>query len=116
LRSTEGLADTLPELTSVRIKAATSKGTALKVDHAITNDTNVDVVKGFFPFGERPKAGDTLYLAQDAAFKKNSATITLHVTIGNSPKSPGAKLAYELWDGNSWFPLTEKREKPDTTT
>lgn len=114
LRSTEGLADTLPELTSVRIKAATSKGTALKVDHAITNDTNVDVVKGFFPFGERPKAGDTLYLAQDAAFKKNSATITLHFTIANSPKSPGAKLAYELWDGNSWFPIVVT-EKDDTT-
>jgi len=116
LPNKEGVADTLPELTSVQIKAVTSMRTGLQVDHAITNDTKVDVVKGFFPFGERPKAGDTLYLAQEAAFKKNGATITLHVTIGNSPKSPGAKLAYELWDGNSWFPLTEKCEKPDTTT
>ena len=105
--ATSVTADKLPELKSVQIRAAIAKSNGLKIDHAITNDTKVDVVKGFFPFGERPKAGDTLYLAQQGAFSKSGATVTLHVTVANSPKAAGVKLAYELWDGNSWFPMSE---------
>ena len=111
--ATYGEAGKLPELTTVQIKAATSKRTGLKVDHVIVNDTKVDVVKSFFPFGERPKSGDALYLAHPAAFKKNGATITLHLTISNSPKAAGVKLEYEFWDGNSWSLLTTSG---DTTT
>ncbi len=108
-----GQAGKLPELQSLKIKAATSKSTGLKVDHAIVNDTKVDVVKGFFPFGERPKIGDTLYLAQPAAFNKNGATITLHISIANSPQAAGVNLVFEIWDGNSWYSLTKTG---DTTT
>lgn len=97
----------LPEIQSLKIKAATSKSTGLKVDHAIVNETKVDVVKGFFPFGERPKTGDTFYLAQPAAFKKNGATITLHISIANSPQAAGVNLVFEIWDDNSWYSLTK---------
>lgn len=109
---THGEAGKLPELTTVQIKAATSKRTGLRIDHAIVNDTKVDVVKSFFPFGERPKTGDTLYLAHPAAFNKNGATITLHLTISNSPKANNVTLEYEFWDGTSWTLLT----KPGDTT
>ena len=91
-------------------------GTGLKVDHAIANDTKVDVVKGFFPFGERPKAGDTLYLALQEVFKKNGATFTFHITIANSPKAANVDLAFEYWDGNSWSPLTRKTDGTNNLT
>jgi len=112
----DGQADKLPELKQVQIKAATSRGTGLQVDHAITNDTKVDVVKGFFPFGERPKVGDTLYLAQQGAFKKTGATITLHIKIGNAATGDALSLAYEFWDGNSWYPLTKNDDKASNLT
>lgn len=105
--ATHGPAGKLPELTNVQIKSVTSQRTGLKVDHAIVNDTKVDVVKGFFPFGERPRTGDTLYLAHPSAFRKPGATVTLHITIANSPKASGVNLVFELWDGNSWSPVTK---------
>src|ERR1044072_1353751 len=109
---TYGDAGKLAEFNSVQIKAATSKATGLKIDHIITNETKVDAVKGFFPFGERPKTGDTFYLAHPGAFSKNGATITLHLQITNSPKAVNVNLVFEVWDGNAWSSLT----KPAGTT
>ena len=103
---TNRLGRKLPELLSVGIKTATSVGRGLKLDHAIANDTKVDLVKGFFPFGERPKTGDTLYLAHQEVFKKNT-TVTFQIKISNSPNPKAVELAYEFWDGNSWFPISK---------
>ncbi len=114
--ATHGEAGKLPELTSVQIKSATSQRTGLKVDHAVVNDTKVDVVKGFFPFGERPKTGDTLYLAHPAAFNKNGATVTLHLTISNAPKANSVTLEYEFWDGHSWTLLTKTGDTTSNLT
>ena len=103
-----GEAGKLPELMGVQIKAATFSGRRLQVEHAIANDTEVDVVKGFFPFGERPKVGDSFYLAHQEAFKKLGATITFHITIANSPKAASVHLVGEFWEGKSWSLLTKK--------
>src|ERR1043165_7224930 len=105
----------LPELLSVGIKAATLGGTGLKIDHVIANDTKVDLVKGFYPFGERPKTGDTFYLAHPEVFSKNGASLTLEIKLAaNSPKAKDVKLVYELWDGGSWSPLALVKDS-DTT-
>jgi hypothetical protein len=101
-----GQAGKLPELMPVQIKQATFNGTELKPDYAIAHDTPVDTVKGFFPFGEKPKAGDALYLAQTEAFKKRGTTITLKITLANELKTSGVTLAWEFWDGTSWSALT----------
>lgn len=106
----------LPELSSVRIKAATSSRTGLKIDHAFANDTKVDLVKGFFPFGERPKTGDTLYLAHQEAFKNQGATITLHIQLANAPVANDVKLKWEFWDGNSWSLLNHTDKTASLTT
>lgn len=75
-------------------------------EQAFSNDTPVDVKKGFYPFGEIPKAGDTLYIGSEEAFSKKDARITLDIVI---KKENGDKpaLAWEYWNGKSWDDLTK---------
>lgn len=99
------------------IKTVTLKGTVnrsgLPIEHAFSNVLPVELSKDFFPFGEKPKFGDTLYLANAEAFSQAGATITLHVTLTNptpsgitAPKTDGgATLTWEYWDGNTWASL-----------
>ena len=110
-RVTNRLGEKVPELLSLGIKEATLSGTGRKIHHAIANDTTVDLVKGFYPFGERPKIGDTFYLAQPEVFNKNSLGVTLDIKIAaNSPIAHDVKLVYELWDGNSWSPISTYKD------
>jgi hypothetical protein len=117
--ATFGQEGKLPTLTVVRISQATFSGTDLKPEYAIANDTLVDIVKGFFPFGEKPKAGDALYLAHEEAFKKPGANLTLKITLANQSKAVGVTLAWEFWDGQSWVLLKKtdgKTPGPDSFT
>jgi hypothetical protein len=102
-----------PEFNPVKIiKHATLGRSGLQVEQAVANDTPVDVVKSFFPFGERPKTGDALYLAHKEAFSESGATITLHIELGNSPRaSTDIDLKYEFWDGNQWSILAIESDK-----
>jgi hypothetical protein len=108
--------EALPVLNPVKIIQAEFKGTGLKAESAITNDTPADLVKGFYPFGERPKAGDALYLAHQEAFKKPGAAITLTFTVTNSPKPDGVGLAWEFWDGTTWSALTSSSDDTNSLT
>ena len=76
----------------------------------------IDLSKDFYPFGERPKFGDTLYLGGKELFSSEDAAVVLHVELtnpagsaGSSPVPPSApqkvKLAWEFWDGSGWFQL-----------
>ena len=87
-------------------------------DRAFANLLAVDVTKDFFPFGEKPRVGDTLYLASDKAFSMPGASIRLDVTLTNlqegetpPPAQPSATLvlAWEFWNGqdNKWALLGE---------
>ena len=95
------------------IKTVTLKGTVnrsgLPIEHAFANVLPLELSKDFFPFGEKPKFGDALYLASAEAFSQAGATITLHVTLTDPNSSgitpnikPPATLTWEYWDGNTW--------------
>ena len=86
------------------------------VDNAFFNNLPLDLSKDFFPFGERPRFGDVLYLSCDA-FSKPQAKITLKIKLTN-PASAGAnapippvskqgqpKIQWEHWDGRRWVTL-----------
>ncbi|HEX8845929.1 MAG TPA: putative baseplate assembly protein [Pyrinomonadaceae bacterium] len=104
------------EFTTVMIKA-TLKRSGQQVEQAVANDTPLDVVKGFFPFGERPKTGDALYLAHKEAFSESGATITLHFKLANSPTGAnGLALSYEFWDGHQWSGLTTTKDTTNSLT
>jgi hypothetical protein len=88
----------------------------LSVQQAFVNNTKLDTTKDFFPFTEKPKFGDTLYLANAEAFSNPDASIRVHVTLTNpasgvfeAPIPPvavkGTKLQWEFWDGETWADL-----------
>jgi len=85
----------------------------LNVDQAFFNTTKLDLSKDFYPFGERPKFGDTLYLGSKELFSSQDAAVVLNVEMTNpagagseSPVPPVApekvKLMWEFWDGSEW--------------
>jgi predicted phage baseplate assembly protein len=100
--------------TSIRIHRS-----GLLPDLAFTNQLPVDLTKDFFPFGEKPKFNDTLYLASDEAFSKPNAVITLMVALTNpaddertplpARPDPSGKLtlSWEFWNGRRWDVLGE---------
>jgi hypothetical protein len=87
----------------------------LTPDQLFFNNQKLDASKDFFPFGERPRFGDTLYIASLEAFSNPDALLTLHINLTNprgridSPIPPvgpqGIKLNWEFWDGTQWGTL-----------
>jgi len=95
---------------TVRLESVREK---LSVEAALTNGVVLDPTKDFFPFGQHPAFGDTLYLACAEALSKAGATVTIHIVLTN-PESGGNQmpvppvvgrsvhLRWELWDGAHW--------------
>jgi Baseplate J-like protein len=94
----------LPTLQRLAVSAdLDQKG--LPVGRAFANAVPLDTTKDFFPFGERPRLGDALYLSAGDAFAVAEANVTLKVMLsaGNTPKkSATLKLKWEYWDGKQW--------------
>lgn len=55
----------------------------LLINSAFTNIIPLELSQAFFPFGEKPKFGDTFYFSQPEAFSKDGATIVLYFTYIN---------------------------------
>jgi predicted phage baseplate assembly protein len=83
---------------------------------AFLGNTKLDVTKEFFPFGERPKFGDTFYLAAEESLSIPGADVTLDFVLVNPasagpgaalpPVAPnGLRLRWEYWDGEAWSEL-----------
>lgn len=105
----------LPSIKTLTLDTRVSR-TGLAFDQAFFNNLKLDVTKDFFPFGERPKFGDTFYLASREALSNPDAVLTVHVTVTNpasngvdtpipAAKPQDAKLRWEFWDGNAWAEL-----------
>lgn len=105
-------ASELPAITSLRLTAAASL-TDVAVEAAFANGLALDLSRDFYPFGERPKFQDTLYIAHRDAFAEAGAAITLDVVLTNpaganaapipAVKADGqATLAWDYWDGTAW--------------
>ena len=117
----------LPVLTQVRL-GITLQNNDLAIDSAFTNGVAVELSKDFYPFGEKPKSGDTLFLAQSEVFSKAGAEVALHIVCANphyltaagravAPVNPSGdlQLAWECWDGDRWVELGRSRTPPWVT-
>lgn len=108
LLSNELQKEDLPHIDTIRTQVEIHED-GLPLDLAFVDQFPIDPSKDFFPFGEQPKVGTTLYLAGETAFSKPDASITLHVTLTNAdndksippPAKPSDDLAllWEYWDG-----------------
>ncbi|NET24637.1 putative baseplate assembly protein [Okeania sp. SIO1I7] len=125
-------ASKLPEIEDIQLEVRISSSDLL-IKTAFTNQLPVDVTKDFFPFGEKPKLGDTFYLAKNQAFSQQNAEITIHINLTNPasenneneeefPKptkaSRNIQLKWEFWNGKKWKELTTAEEEAgfeDTT-
>ncbi|MGB9927640.1 MAG: putative baseplate assembly protein [Methanosarcina sp.] len=80
--------------------------TSIKVDGifpdiVIFNSAPLDLKKGFYPFGEEPKIGDTFYIGSEEVFSKIGASISLNINAEEKLKKT-VNLIWEYWDGNEW--------------
>jgi predicted phage baseplate assembly protein len=110
----------LPTIENITI-AATLQKQNLLIEKAFVNQSPVDLSKDFFPFGEKPKFGDTLYLASQECFSKKNTSINLDISLTNpsltntqtqntSPIPPvrtdgNAQIQWEYWNGEIWEAL-----------
>ncbi len=109
----------LPTINQVTFQATVGKiGQAIAV--AFTNQFLIDLSKPFYPFGEKPKFGDILYLGSRAAFAKEGADVTLRLDLADLdalglalPKAiqkTTVTLIWEIWTANGWFLLGTSTE------
>ncbi|EGJ35419.1 MULTISPECIES: putative baseplate assembly protein [Moorena] len=109
----------LPKIEDIKLEA-NIRSTELLIETAFLNQLPVDLTKEFFPFGEKPKLGDTLYLANSQIFSQENAQITLQVNLRNpatesrgepddfplpTDASNNLRLKWEFWNGKIWQEL-----------
>jgi hypothetical protein len=111
----------LPTIASITLAAvlerpldSTPADQRLSAEAAFLNYAPVDTSKSFFPFGEKPRVGDALYLAQSEAFSSAGATVTLDINLSRPQTNPStnqpfpaivATHAWEFWDDRNWATL-----------
>lgn len=97
----------------------------LAFEAAFLNYAPVDTSKSFFPFGEKPRVGDALYLAPPEAFSATGTKVTFDINVsrpstdpvtGKSYLSPVVRLAWEFWDGRGWAVLFTSELVTDLTS
>jgi hypothetical protein len=111
--------DQLPELTSIEMTATigTLADKPMLVDSAFNNMMQLDTSKDFFPFGERPKIGDTLYLSNDKAFSQQGAVVTISISLSDGPAvSKAPVVVWEFWNGATWIPFVKPADKTNAFT
>jgi hypothetical protein len=106
----------LPKIKKITFQATVGK-TNQVIAAAFTNQFVIDLSKPFYPFGEKPKFGDILYLGSREAFSKEGADITLQFDLadleGLGLALPRAinkaeikvDLIWEIWTRQGWFLL-----------
>src|SRR6185369_7180747 len=82
----------LPTVTDIKMSFLLKREDedALTPDLGFSNQLPIDFKKDFFPFGEKPRVGDALYLASDEAFARPGATVTLKVVPTNASNATGS--------------------------
>ncbi|MBW4643008.1 MAG: putative baseplate assembly protein [Goleter apudmare HA4340-LM2] len=96
-------AEELPVIQKITLRANINRNQLL-VEQAFTNSIPADISKDFYPFGEKPKIGDVLYLANREVFSQANATVTLNVKLiqAGASDTDSLQLRWELWQDQRW--------------
>lgn len=97
----------LPLITSIKC----SLDAYSSPDGVLFNDSPVDIKKGFYPFGETPKPGDTLYIGCEELFSKTGAALEIIFNLKGGTASVDSNgdplvLVWEYWSGSTWNTLS----------
>ena len=136
------LANQLPKIADIKLETTITSTEGL-IETAFFNQLPVDLTKEFFPFGEKPKLGDTLYLANSQVFSQENALITLQVNLINPAREPdplpiaqtvtdinsapddlpvptqasrNLRLKWEFWNGKVWQELARFQDSTQVLT
>lgn len=103
----------LPRVTGVQASVHL-ENRDLMPDLAFSNLSPLDPGNSFFPFGEKPRYNDALYLASGEALEKPGAQVGLGIVLANPRRpqaswplpparpSPDLVVAWEYWNGSRW--------------
>jgi hypothetical protein len=81
-------ANHLPQIKSVGMRVKLHKE-GLLLDGAYSSASGlIDLSRAFYPFGEKPKLNDTLWLELEEAFSNAGATVTLDIKVTTEPPPP----------------------------
>lgn len=92
------------------------------IENAFTNAFPIDVNRTFYPLGESPVAGDSLYLRLDKDFAEPGCVVTIALTlsmVGQEPprdKPGNAKVKWEFWNGSSWTTVADLTDNTGALT
>ncbi|MFP5288384.1 MAG: hypothetical protein ACLGI9_21795, partial [Thermoanaerobaculia bacterium] len=81
----------LPRVDSLRVAASIDRRVAALQqvpERGFANQSPLDLSKDFYPFGDKPKAGDAFYLASEEAFSKPLAQVELNVALTDPATAP----------------------------
>jgi hypothetical protein len=97
----------------------------LEIETAFLNELRIDLSNAFYPFGEEPKFGNTLYLANSQVFSQKGIDITINIKLvpladySENPEaqaSENLKLKWEYCDGSNWKELGIAVKNSETIT
>lgn len=87
----------------------------LKPDKAFADSTSLDVSKPFYPVGQQPQPGASLYFTSEEAFTKPGAGVRAYLARTRSPQDEGNistnsselphLVVWEYWNSRQWAPL-----------
>lgn len=98
-----------PQLTAIKVKVTDTAPVSYQPESAFFGNFPLDLSKDFFPFGERPRVSDVLYLASAEIFGNAGAAVTITVNLSAGlpvPDTSAITLQWEYWDGARWQTLT----------
>ncbi|MFA6466125.1 MAG: hypothetical protein WCT30_10245, partial [Desulfurivibrionaceae bacterium] len=99
----------VPQLTAIRVKVTDTAPVLYQPESAFFGNFPLDLSKDFFPFGERPRISDVLYLASAEVFGNAGAAVTITVKLSAGlpvPDTTAITLHWEYWDGARWQALS----------
>lgn len=97
----------MPQVDTIQAQTQIENNDGVLPDRVFSNQIVLDASKTFYPFGERPKLGDTFYLQCNRAFnEKPEASISVRIEFDSLVARPSANinLQWQYWDGvtQSW--------------
>jgi hypothetical protein len=109
----------LPEIRSIGTRVHLQSKRLLFDQAYASASGDIDLSKDFYPFGEKPKFGDTFWLGLPEDFGRGGAKVAISVNVTSAPVSPGTpaptpppavpsddiRLRWEAWTGKAWVEL-----------
>lgn len=87
----------------------------LKPDKAFADSTALDVTKPFYPIGQQPQPGSSLYFTSEETFTKPGAKVRAYLARTRSPQDESSistkpaplehLVVWEYWNSRQWAPL-----------